>query len=102
MKIYISGKITGLEHEVAKMYFKVVEDKLRDAGHTPMNPMELVPYHAENKYEDYMAEDVRILLACEAILMLENWRDSKGARIEHFIAHEFGLPIYYMQNHNFF
>lgn len=35
------------------------------------------------------------LLQCKAIYMLQGWKDSKGARIEHYIATEIGIPITY-------
>lgn len=102
LKIYISGKITGIDVQVAQEYFETVEKELVKAGHTPINPMKLVPYHPDLTWLDYMKEDLAALLACDAILMLDNWTDSKGARVEHAVAKEFGLQLYYSKNHNFF
>lgn len=102
MRIYISGKITGLDIKVAQNYFDTVEEKINAAGHTAVNPMSIIPYNPNWKWEDYMAEDLRILLPCDAIFMLENWQDSKGARIEHAAAKEAGMQIFYSKNHNFF
>jgi len=36
-----------------------------------------------------------VLVMAEAVYMLANWRDSKGARAEHAIAEIFNKPIYY-------
>ena len=33
------------------------------------------------------------LCKCDAIYMLEGWRHSKGARLEHTIARELGMEI---------
>ena len=102
MRIYISGQITGLDIEVAKAYFKQTELQLKENGHTPVNPMEVLPYHPDHTWHDYMAEDIKALLYCEAILMLDNWTNSKGAKIEHDIAKGLGIKIFYCKNHNFF
>lgn len=102
MRIYISGKITGLDYEVAKGYFCTVEEKLKEAGHIGINPMTLVPYKEGKTWEEYMLDDIKLLFSCDAIIMLENWLDSKGARMEHEIAKTHGLQIFYCKNHNFF
>ncbi len=102
MKIYISGKITGLPIKEAELEFAAIAAKLLAAGHEPINPMAIIPYNPEWQYWDYMAEAVRILLQCEDCFMLANWRDSPGAKIEHAIAAERNMPIFYQQNHNFF
>jgi hypothetical protein len=102
MRIYISGKISGLDYEVAKGYFDLVEEKLRTAGHVPINPCNIVPPNPNPDWKAYMVADIEALMNCDAIIMLENWRDSKGAKIEHAIAEHLGLSVYYSQNHNFF
>ena len=40
-------------------------------------------------------KDIADLLHCNAIYMLQGWQESKGARIEHYIATELGLHIMY-------
>lgn len=100
MKIYISGKITGLPIEEAQQIFADAADQLAIMQHEPINPMAHVPYNPDWQYHDYMAEDVRLLLQCDAIYMLHNWHDSKGARIERAIAMEAGITVHYHNNHS--
>lgn len=102
MKIYISGKITGLPIEEAKALFGYVETLLVAAGHEAVNPMTLVPFDEKLTWVDYMVEDIRALLVCDAILMLPNWTESKGAKVEHAIAVSMGLQCFYSQNHSLF
>jgi len=102
MKIYISGKITGLNMQVAEHYFETVENELLKAGHQPINPCKILPYHPDHDWKRYMIADIEALMSCDAILMLDNWTDSKGAKIEHAIAEKLGLQLYYSKNHNFF
>ena len=100
-KIYISGKITGLTTEEIKSRFGNAELAIEIAGDEPVNPLKVAPYDPAHTWEHYMVEDIRALLGCNAILMLSNWQDSKGARIEHAIAKEMGLEIFYDKNHKY-
>ena len=82
MKIYIAGPITGVPDY--KQHFAAAEKRLRDAGHITMNPAVLPEgfTHAEYMHICYAMIDV-----CEAVYMLEGWRESKGARWEHAKAY---------------
>jgi hypothetical protein len=102
IRIYISGKITGLNIKQAEALFEYVEGQLAQAGHEPVNPMKLLPFDEKYTWLDYMVEDIRGLLTCDAILMLPNWTDSKGAKVEHAIAVSMGMMCYYSQNHDLF
>jgi hypothetical protein len=101
-KVYISGRITGLVLAEAQALFEYVEEQLAKAGHEPVNPMKLLPYDPKHSWVDYMVADIRGLLTCDAILMLPNWTESKGAKVEHAIAVSMGLQCFYSQNHNLF
>lgn len=98
MKIYISGKITGLVFEDAMLAFCEAENELLNRGHEPVNPMKKVSEQAGLDWVDYMKEDIPILLGCDGIYMLANWPDSKGARLELHIAEELGMTVIYAPN----
>lgn len=92
MKVYISGKITGLEYQEAYKIFEDAEKEVRNMGGVPVNPMKLE--HKPNAdWYDFMEKDIAELLRCEGIYMLENWGNSKGARIEYSIATQMDLKI---------
>ena len=93
MKVYISGKITGLQLDEAFKIFEKAELIISANGYIPVNPMK-VNSHTEGKtWEDYMIEDIRVLFGCDAVYMLNNWEQSTGARIEYQIAKELGMKI---------
>lgn len=92
-KIYISGKITGIESQ-APILFERAEKELRRMGYETVNPMTLNHNH-DKIWHSYMKEDVRALCDCDEIFMLQNWTDSKGAIIEHTIALYLGLKVIY-------
>ncbi len=91
MRIYISGKITGLPIEEVKEKFKKASKEVASSGHWPVNPLEISPFEESKSWIDYMADDIKELLSCDAIYLLKDWNQSKGARIEFVIAKELGL-----------
>lgn len=94
-KIYISGQITGLELAEAERIFSEAETLLTDAGHTVINPMKILPYSPELTWKDYMKADIKVLVDCDAIYMLSNWPNSKGAKLEYDIAQGLGMTTLY-------
>lgn len=92
-KIYISGKITGIENEAAALFEKA-EKELKVKGFQTVNPVTLNHQH-DKSWHSYMKEDVKALCDCDTIYMLSNWTDSKGAIIEHAIAMYLGLKVQY-------
>jgi hypothetical protein len=133
MKIYIAGKITGLDLREAERMFAGAADEVRGLGHEALDPMVMVEQvavdcvcgHSEGShlkrseghrpvackirdcgcegfviagraYNDMLLDALRIVLNdADALLMLPNWHESKGARIEHAIAGVFGVPVFY-------
>jgi hypothetical protein len=71
-------------HEAAKL--------LREAGHEPVNPAQ------EGRVEgwgwsDYMRRGLRQMLGCEAVAVLPEWIDSRGASLEVDVARQLGMPV---------
>lgn len=90
MKIYISGKITGDPNFVEK--FQKVEDLLISMNYEVINPVKLCQDIADN-YKECMKRDIKILLECDSILMLNDWHLSSGSIVEFGIAKIIGLQI---------
>lgn len=96
MKVYISGKITGLDPIEAKHLFHVARVEVSKLGCLPICPIHDVDHTAPDKtWEGYMRRNIRELMACDAILMLRNWKHSKGATEEHDLCLKVGIPVYY-------
>lgn len=92
MKVYISGQITGLPIEDAKDNFYKVQIKLEEQGYKVVNPLENgLPTNA--KWEDHMKADIKLLMDCNTIYLLSNWKYSRGATIEKNIAIALGYDI---------
>lgn len=98
-KVYLSGKINGLgEDEYRDNFAQAAMDALAffpDEQVTIVNPATLPAIH--NSWEDYLIRDLMLLKDCDAIVMLPNWKDSKGAITEHAFAEGMGIEIHYLR-----
>lgn len=81
-RIYISGKITGLDHDEAFAAFENAEKFVEALGYDAVNPMKLVAQRPGNEWIDRMVEHSRILNQCDGIFMMSNWQDSDVAKLQ--------------------
>jgi len=97
MKIYISGRITGLDYTYVVKKFNDAKDLLESLGFEVINPLNngLGQSHT---WRQHIVRDVEMLLPCEAIYMLDNWMDSVGAGIEYDISMRTGKDILFETN----
>lgn len=98
MKIYIAGKITGLDYDEAFKAFENAENTLKARGHDPVNPMKENGLDGDGKaypWAEYMRRDIPHPLKCDAIYLLANWQQSRGAKLEYHIAKELGMSIHW-------
>lgn len=93
-KIYISGKITGIEAE-AENLFNETEKQLIDLGYEVVNPLKLNHASHDKSWEAYMKVDIKALCDCDSIYMLSNYKASKGALIELLLATVLKLNVIY-------
>jgi len=92
-KVYIAGKISGLPKGEYMGRFEDVEFTLTIRGHKALNPCKIVPQHLD--YEDQMAICMRLVEIADVVFMLDNWKDSNGAKREHAHAEALGKQILY-------
>lgn len=87
-KIYLSGKITGDEGFAEK--FKAKEEELSARGDYVFNPA----LHPDMfTHGQFMQIDLLALSFCDSIYLMDNWRDSKGAKMEFEQAKILGLDV---------
>ena len=93
-KIYISGPISGVSLETAYNNFTNAEVQLLEEDYEPVNPFNNgLPSNAT--WEEHMRADLKLLLDCDAIYMLEGWEKSRGARIEYALAVDLKMDVQY-------
>lgn len=94
MRIYISGPMTlgGTVKPDFTRFFET-EKRLIQQGHVVVNPARNT--RKDGTWEEYMRDDITDLLTCDAIYMLRQWRHSKGACLEMYIADRINMTILY-------
>jgi hypothetical protein len=97
-KIYIGGKITGLTPEQYCKNFRDAKEIV--CSYYPyaeiIAPTELCDDNWSWEYSMEICIDA--LWNCDAIVLLENWHDSRGAIIERKLAQKLGIPIMELEN----
>lgn len=101
MKIYISGKISDLPMEEVRAKFAQAEQQIEAFGHTPVNPLNN-GQPEDASWEKQMTASLGLLLESDAIYMLHDWKDSRGARIECAVAAELGIEIIHQPQYGYY
>lgn len=109
IKIYLSGKITGVpENNLPK--FRAAADYVRFAhrpvfdylsGMTTVRDFDcqvIVPHdlnhdHHDKSWKSYMKECLPALCRCDVMYLLDDWKKSRGALVEVFVAKVLGIPM---------
>jgi hypothetical protein len=91
MRLYLSGRVTGLEN--CREIFSEAEERLVEAGYEVINPLKMISIDAE--YSDAMRSCIRMLIEdkCKGIALIDNWKDSDGAKLERDISKAIDIPI---------
>lgn len=96
--VYISGPISGYNINDRIKAFDEVERKLLDKGFSVINPLCENGYDSNKSYGQYMRDDLKLLLDCDAIYLMQEWDKSKGCRTEYLVALTCGIEI--IENNN--
>lgn len=84
MRLYLSGPMNGLpQHNFPA--FEKARALLRSVGYEVVCPAEL-GRHDGWAWEDYLRRDLKVMLDCEAVALLEGWERSNGAMLETDVA----------------
>lgn len=113
MIVYISGPITGIKNSNAFEFYKM-EKELERAFYNLdylkiVNPLRLgkrvemffdeqskiLKTKRVPKWEDYMRVCIAELASCTHVIVLKNYKKSKGVRVELFVAKVLGIPAFF-------
>lgn len=84
MKLYVSGPMSGYDDR-NRPTFNRVSEQLRRMGHVAVNPVDLDlmdPIEAEDDWHQFLKRDLKYLLPCDGVVLLDGWQYSRGARLE--------------------
>jgi hypothetical protein len=89
--IYLAGPMTGIESYNFPAFHRAAAS-LRSKGFTVLNPAETDGGSQDKPWEFYMRRAIALLVTADAVAVLPNWRDSKGANIEVDLARKLSIP----------
>ena len=99
-KIYISGQITGLSFDEVSAKFEKAEIALKERGYNVVSPLKTgIPYDAP--WEVHVAIGILLLISCDSMYLLPDWKYSKGATLEKNIAELLGKNMIYEETTGF-
>lgn len=91
-RVYVAGPMAGKEHHNFPA-FHAAARRLRDMGHEVVNPAELNADPGDRTWEECMRIDIAVLMACDAMVLLPGWGESRGAKLEALVANELALRV---------
>lgn len=89
--IYISGKITGAPNQ-NKHKFAAAEDHLKKFANVVLNPHTL-PANHNRTWVSYMKVCITALCRADKVVVLDDWKNSRGAIREVLIAKWLNIPV---------
>ena len=97
MRVYISGPVTGIQGYMKN--FADAEADIRAAGYIPVNPAKVNAMLPDGmQHNEYMTVSIAMLSLCDAIYMLQGWRESRGCSIEFEYAYDHDITICFQQD----
>lgn len=91
-KIYIAGKVTGLERSVVENNFNTLKYYFTQKGFEVVSPIDIVIDH-KTLWKNAMKICIAALIDCDFIYPMSNTWDSKGAMIELDLAKALGILV---------
>lgn len=88
-RLYISGPMSGIA-ECNYPAFNKAAKELEALGYVVENPAATA---TGSSYREIIKEDVRALMLCDGLAMLEGWWTSNGARLEMHLAGVLQMPV---------
>lgn len=91
-KVYISGKISGMDKTEYVARFRKAEELLRLQGyHRIVNPVKFTVCRWKWLYKIIgykltLCYDLYRLMKCDRIYKIPGWKDSRGASVESYVA----------------
>jgi hypothetical protein len=107
MTVYLSGPMTGYKNYNKEGFDRAKEEVAKRFPKTDMLTVQVVNPHGisklveasarssgrEPEYMDYLHEDIKWMVDCDAVLTLDGWEKSRGSVIEVSVAGLMEIPV---------
>lgn len=92
-RVYIAGKVTGEPKHTCALKFAMAQKEIESLGFEVVNPLEVVR-DPKCDWDVAMKKCIKELVGCHIMVILPDWKESKGATIERKLAEDLGMPIF--------
>ena len=92
--IYIAGKVSGLPIERVLKKFASAQSEIEDLGFKAINPI-VVVNDWQCEWHTAMKKCIKALMDCDAVVVLDDYKTSDGAKIELELSKRMGILIFY-------
>lgn len=92
MRIYLSGPMRGLPDSNYPK-FRAIADRLRDEGHDVLDPSQSFVGQSLPRTV-YLRHDIQLILCVDAVVVIDEWETSPGARFEVAEAWSIGIDVF--------
>lgn len=89
--VYLAGPMTGIEDNNLPKFF-MMEHVIKQTGCRVENPAR---HDQSLEYKILIRRGLKLLLDCDAIVMMKGWEHSVGANLEHQLAFMMHMVIHY-------
>ena len=109
-RLYLSGGITGVPDYRER--FKALGALVASWGDTPVDPRRVPacpdgscvesegdPRSNGHTWACWLRYDLIAMLQCDGVVVMDNWRGSRGASLEVSVAQTLRLPVIFVDEH---
>ena len=89
-KIYIIGKVTGVDQQNLSLKFEVASQRLRIGGYEPVCPLDYVA--ANLSWHEAMRICIPLLISCQGYITIDPPHTTPGGLVEETIARWLQMP----------
>lgn len=99
--VYVAGKYTGENYDEIDSHIRLARDyavKIWELGFTAicphLNTAHFEVFASKVAEQEILAGYLSVIKRCDALFLLPDWRDSKGATRELHYAREHDIPVF--------
>lgn len=92
--MYIAGPMSGYP-DYNHAAFNKKASELHSLGFNVLNPAEIDGGSTNKPWDYYMRKAIALLVQADAVVVLDGWENSKGAKLELAIASALRMPVEY-------
>ena len=95
-RCYMVGSSSGMDAESVRSAFEKAKSAVRKKGYDPVSPLDVAGFMPQGLSADKKLKNLTLiteLSRCDAVFLMENWRQSERAKFEYHYAMASGIEV---------